>query len=162
MVVAVMALVAALAGTAVAGPDASTSALNKKKAKKIAKKQINKLAPGLSVANAENLDGQPASAFLSNSGVRFAKINADGTVSANAKGIAQANVTKEGAGFYCLAGLNPAPNGVQVSADTGASINIRTFASIKSGPGVCAGKQVIVQTYVNTTATDQPFNVVVF
>jgi hypothetical protein len=53
IVIAVVALVAALAGTALAGPDATTSAINKKKVKKIARKQINKLAPGLSVANAE-------------------------------------------------------------------------------------------------------------
>src|SRR5687768_6803416 len=42
ILVAVLALVAALTGTAVAGPDAST-----------ATKQINKLAPGLSVAHAD-------------------------------------------------------------------------------------------------------------
>ena len=56
MVVAVVALVAALGGTALASPTASTSALSKKKVKKIAKKQINKLAPGLSVANADTAD----------------------------------------------------------------------------------------------------------
>jgi hypothetical protein len=53
LIVAVLALVAALAGTAVAGPDASTSAISKKKVKSIATKQINKLAPGLSVAHAD-------------------------------------------------------------------------------------------------------------
>jgi hypothetical protein len=52
IVVAALALVAA-AGTAVAGPNASTSAITKKKVKKIARKQINTLAPGLSVASAE-------------------------------------------------------------------------------------------------------------
>ena len=60
IVVAVLALVAALAGTALAGPNATTSAISKKKAKKIAKKQainqINELAPGLSVAKAESAD----------------------------------------------------------------------------------------------------------
>jgi hypothetical protein len=56
ILVAVLALVAALAGTAVAGPDASTSAITKKKVKKIARKQINKLAPGLSVAHADTAD----------------------------------------------------------------------------------------------------------
>lgn len=48
IVVTVAALAAALAGTAVAGPDASTSAINKKRVKKIATKQIRTLAPGLS------------------------------------------------------------------------------------------------------------------
>jgi hypothetical protein len=60
VVVGVLALVAALAGTAVAGPTANTSAVSKKKVKKIAKKQakkqIKKLAPGLSVAHAETAD----------------------------------------------------------------------------------------------------------
>jgi hypothetical protein len=73
IIVAVLALVAALAGTAVA-ERATTSAkpVTKKKAKKITRKQINRLAPGLSVAsadtatNAENADalgGQGPAAF---------------------------------------------------------------------------------------------------
>jgi len=44
MIVAVLALTGALAGTAVAGPDAFTSALTKKKVKKIAKRQGQKQA----------------------------------------------------------------------------------------------------------------------
>jgi len=55
LLIAIVALIAALAGTAIAAdPVANTSALTKKKVKKIVKKQINKLAPGLSVANADN------------------------------------------------------------------------------------------------------------
>ena len=42
ILVAVIALVAALAGTALAGPDATTSAITKKKAKKIARKESSK------------------------------------------------------------------------------------------------------------------------
>jgi hypothetical protein len=53
MVVAVIALIAALAGTALADQTGSTSAVGKKKVKKIAVKQIRKLAPELSVANAD-------------------------------------------------------------------------------------------------------------
>jgi hypothetical protein len=60
IIVSALALVAALAGTALGGPDASTSAVTKKKVKKIAKKQaikqINALAPGLSVASADTAD----------------------------------------------------------------------------------------------------------
>ena len=55
LIVAIVALVAALAGTAVA--EEATTAVSKKQTKKIAKKQakkqINKLAPGLSVAHAD-------------------------------------------------------------------------------------------------------------
>jgi hypothetical protein len=65
-----LALVAALAGVAVAGPSAD-SAVSKKKTKKIAKQQVNKLTPGiiedeapdLTVGNAEQLGGQDPSAY---------------------------------------------------------------------------------------------------
>ncbi len=50
--VAGVALVAALTGTALAGPDATTSAITKRKVKRIAAKQINALAAGLSVNHA--------------------------------------------------------------------------------------------------------------
>jgi hypothetical protein len=60
LVVAIAALVAALAGTAVAAdPVATTARLDKKEkkqAKKIARKQIRKLAPGLSVDHANTAD----------------------------------------------------------------------------------------------------------
>ena len=66
LIVAVLALVAAVAGTAIAGDDlgATTSKLTKKKVKKTANKQITKRAPGLSVANADTLDGHPPADFL--------------------------------------------------------------------------------------------------
>lgn len=48
------ALVAAVAGTAIAGPEAQTSALTKSKVKKIARQQVTQLAPTLHVASAEN------------------------------------------------------------------------------------------------------------
>jgi hypothetical protein len=51
MVVAIVALIVALGGTAVAG-----GFITKKKAKKVAANQVNKLAPGLSVASAKNAD----------------------------------------------------------------------------------------------------------
>jgi hypothetical protein len=100
IIVAALALVAALIGTAVAGPDATTSAINKKKVKKIAKKQarkqINKLAPGLSVARAANADnaanaanadsaananalgGKPASAFASSASEPYREVGTPG------------------------------------------------------------------------------------
>ena len=55
MTVAVAALLVALVGTAMAAPTAIRSVLNKqekKQTKKIAKNQVNKLAPGLTVARA--------------------------------------------------------------------------------------------------------------
>jgi hypothetical protein len=56
LLLAVLALVAALAGTAVAGPGASTSKITKKKVAAIADQEINRLAPGLSVAHARSAD----------------------------------------------------------------------------------------------------------
>jgi len=52
MVVAVCALVFAMVGSAVAGTDGLSNKITKAKVKKIAKKQISKAEPGLSVANA--------------------------------------------------------------------------------------------------------------
>jgi hypothetical protein len=65
MVVAIVALISALGGTAV-----GAAFVTKKQAKKIAKNQVNKLAPKLSVAsaksadNANNLDGKDSTAFV--------------------------------------------------------------------------------------------------
>ena len=51
MVIAIVALIAALGGTAV-----GAAFVSKKQAKKIAANQVNKLAPGLSVASAKSAD----------------------------------------------------------------------------------------------------------
>ena len=59
MIVAAMALIIALAGTAMAAPTAIKSILNKKEKKQvknISKNQINALAPGLSVKHANSAD----------------------------------------------------------------------------------------------------------
>jgi hypothetical protein len=55
IVVAALALVAAVAGTAIAGTDATTSAINKKKVKKIATKQANKAIDGVLPIGSENI-----------------------------------------------------------------------------------------------------------
>jgi hypothetical protein len=54
IIIAVVALVAAVAGTAIAGPSATTSAVTKSKVKKIANKQIDKRLP---LSGAEIEDG---------------------------------------------------------------------------------------------------------
>ncbi len=59
VVVAVLALILGSIGTAVAAPT-----VTKSKVKKIATKIVNKMAPTLSVNNATNLNGQPASTYL--------------------------------------------------------------------------------------------------
>jgi hypothetical protein len=80
LVVAVLALIAGATGAAVAEP-ASDSAVTKKKVKKIADKEIQKLAAGLSVANAANaaaLEGKPASAFASASSEPYHEVGSPG------------------------------------------------------------------------------------
>jgi hypothetical protein len=74
----VVALVAAAAGTALAGPDASTSAVTKKKVKKIATKQVQKLAPELSVANSAALGGKPANAYATTASEPFRNVGTPG------------------------------------------------------------------------------------
>jgi hypothetical protein len=72
IIIAVLALVAAVAGTAVAAdPVATTSAkkVTKKKVKKIANKQIDQRAPGLSVAQAETASNANTANSVSPNGV---------------------------------------------------------------------------------------------
>jgi hypothetical protein len=80
IVIAILALVAAVAGSAVADPVANT-AVSKKKTKKIAKNQAKKYFNAnigdATVANAENLGDQPPDAFQSR--VQWALVNAAGT-----------------------------------------------------------------------------------
>jgi hypothetical protein len=78
LIVAVLALVAVFAGSAIAGTGASTSALTKPKVKKIARKQINKLAPGLSVANAQS------ATTAANGATGYGSFNPNGTVQGGA------------------------------------------------------------------------------
>ncbi|MGH2990727.1 MAG: hypothetical protein ACRDMA_12875 [Solirubrobacterales bacterium] len=81
LVVAIMALVAALAGTAIAADPAANTAISKKKTKKIVKKQINKLAPGLSVNNADNLGEVAAEEYQQR---LYAVVDQDGNLSRGA------------------------------------------------------------------------------
>jgi hypothetical protein len=77
MVVAVLALVAAVAGTAVAADPAANTAVSKKKTKKIAQKVFNSNIGNATVENARNLGGDPPDAYQSR--VQWALVNADGT-----------------------------------------------------------------------------------
>jgi hypothetical protein len=78
ILVSALALVAAATGMAVAEPDATTSALSKKKVKKIAAKQVEKLAPGLSVADSAALGGKPASSYVTTAAQPFRNVGAPG------------------------------------------------------------------------------------
>jgi hypothetical protein len=146
IVVAILALVAGLAGTAVAGPDATTSAkaVTKAKVKQISKKTVNKLAPGLSVANAQNAqnatnaqnaqNAQNAnSANNANAPFAYARFNADGVVTPpeQSRNISSANISNPLPGVYCLdLPFNPvtgqATSQAQSNADDIAMIEIAT------------------------------------
>ena len=100
LVIAVLALIAAIAGTAIADPFA-TKGISAKKTKKIAKnvanKQITKRAAGLTVGNANSLAGTPASAY----GLKpdWVLVNAAGGVVHQSGGI---SVTKGSPGVYSV------------------------------------------------------------
>jgi len=162
-IVGVIALAVGLVGTAIAGTDALDRAISKSKVKKIANKQINKAAPGLTVGNAQALGGQPASAYVSSSGVRLVRINSNGTIDpAQSKGVTQANVTLEGTSNYCISGLDPAPINAQASIDFAAPFQAQVFVEIP-GTNVCIGKQVAIRTFNGANAaTAMPTYVALF
>jgi hypothetical protein len=163
MIVAALALVLAMAGTAIAGPGA-VDKITKSKVRSIADKEINKKAPGLSVDNAAKLGGQPASAFAASSAVRFVSIAANGTIeAARSQGVSQANVTTNGAGNYCINGLNPAPRNAQASLPfNGTPFNAQVY--VQFGPtGPCAGAQVWISTFTpGNVPTNMPVLVALF
>ena len=99
LVVALVALVLAVAGTAVAGPTALERALTKSKVKAIATKVTNKAVPA------------------------YAQVSSAGVVdAANSKGISQANALPGSvAGYYCFRDLSFAPRGGSAVADWNAS-----------------------------------------
>ena len=98
IVVAVMALVAAVAGTAVAGPGASTSKITKKKVTKIATKvanqEIDKRAPGLSVAHANTATSATTATNATNASHANTATSAE--TAANAEALSGNTVVGEG------------------------------------------------------------------
>jgi hypothetical protein len=137
IVVSVVALVFAVAGTSVAGV-ATISVLNKKEKKQtrnIAKDEIRKSAPGLSVANATHAT-TASSATQADSATRATSaVNADhATTADSAQPVAYAHVTAAGnliaaesknigavthssTGVYCFTGIPFTPRGGQATLD---------------------------------------------
>jgi hypothetical protein len=115
MVVAIVALIVALGGTAIAG-----GFITKKKAKKIAANQVNKLAPGLSVASAKNADNatNADTATRSAGPVAWAHVSDDGDF-LDGNNVAQGNITFVGGTTFttCFHGLSFSPRGVIASTD---------------------------------------------
>jgi hypothetical protein len=120
MAVAGLALIIALAGTAMAAPTAIKSVLNnqeKKQVKKIAKNQVNSLAGGLSVAsaanatnaqnatnatNASSLGGTPAAAYQQEGDLLFATVAPAGVNPAIVRGRGATAVTRDNPGAFSV------------------------------------------------------------
>ena len=171
MVLSIIAVVFSLAGTGAASV-ATISALSKKEKKQtrnIAKQEISKAAPSLSVANAakaenaanaDKLGGQLASSYAPATTLRTALVAANGTVdAAHSDGVNQANVTQPVGGIYCFNGLSPAPRTV-VASHAGGTANISIQIQLAPPSGACAGSQFDVATLTAANALDpEPFTV---
>lgn len=137
MVVAILALVAAVAGVAIASPIATSSkskAVTAKKAKKIANTQIAAL-------------GNP---------IAFAHVSASGVVdSGRSKNIATGNVTAQGAGIYCFRGLGFAFKGATITTDYDDSTNEfdPQFGVANPGPCSSAAQAYVAMVTNNGAAT---------
>ncbi len=93
---------------------------------------LEKLAPGFIAPAAERLS-------------HAANISADGVVLAGSIGIAQANVSHPSTGFYCFAGLVPAPVGGVATVDYAqAGKNVTIQLGTGQGPVCPAGTQAFV------------------
>ena len=112
MVTSIVALVFAVAGTSVAAV-ATVSVLNKKEKKqtsKIAKKEIKKAAPGLSVANADTLDGKHASQLQTTSAYAE-RTSGDFPLTASFQEVVATSVTTTGTRIVATASLELDANG---------------------------------------------------
>ena len=144
MVVAIVALVAAVTGVAVAGK--SGKPVTKKKANAIATRvadaRIAAAAPNLSVKSA-------TTAGTAGSLRMFGHVSATGVLS-DASGIGFATFSTVGNPLYCIGGLATAPRGGEVTADANEA-GIRDFPQL--GLGVASGCPAGSQAYVTISNT---------
>jgi len=138
LVVALITLVVAAAGTAVAGPSSLERALTKSKVKAIARKQATK-----AVATAAPV---------------FAQIDQNGIVnSANSSGITQANVTAGSVGgYYCFSGLPFTPRGGSATLDWNTSGDMITTMGVGGNAQCPAGTQAFVDTRMPDGSGSRP------
>jgi hypothetical protein len=158
-VLASIALILALTGAAIAGPQVISRAITKAKVKSISKRQANvqitRRAPGLAVASAKG--SETAQTAESANPTAFAHVAADGTVdAANSKGLAQANLINTGpvVGYYCFGNLPFVPRGGNATVDWNGSGSFDAIATVGLGgnPLCPAGTQLFVDTR-NTDST---------
>ena len=183
LLVAVIGIVAALGGTALAGSNLAGSAKkhkskhpDTKQDRKLIRAEIKKAAPTLSVASATHATSANSATTATNATnathatsadtaasaqpVAFAHITAAGTV-ADGKGIANANVTHPTLGTYCISGLSFTVRGGQVTNVFEGSRGT-TAQFTPTSTGFCpAGGQVLTSDNANAAA-DLDFNVVLY
>jgi hypothetical protein len=146
LVIAILALVAAVAGVAIANPSAFTSGgpITKKKAKKISTNVVNSLAPGLSVKSA----GSAQTAQTANQTSMFAQVDSGGNFVGSRLGVG--SVHRQTTGIYCLSGLARQPVGGQATVDYNDSAT-NQFAQFNVGQDVTLfcpnGTQAVVSTF---------------
>jgi hypothetical protein len=181
LLVAVIGIVAALGGTALAGPSLTGAKKHKskhpdaKQDRKLIRSEIKKAAPTLSVASASHASSSDSATNATNATnathasaadtagsaqpVAFALIDGDGSV-LDGKGVSAANVTHPTTGVYCISGLSFTIRGGQVTPVFEGSRNTAVQFT-PSNTGFCPhGGQVL--TNVGTSLTDERFNVVLY
>lgn len=93
------AIVAAVAGTAFAGPEGLTSALTKSKVKKIARQQVTQLAPALHVASADTASKADTATSADRAGTADTATSAGTATNAHTADNAEALGGKAASGF---------------------------------------------------------------
>jgi len=125
--------------------------------------KVNRASEANRADNADNADalgGSPPGAFASSTIVRWAEVNADGTI-VDSFGITQANIDHRNTGFYCISGLNPAPEAATATLRPGVAFKSQIFADVSDG--ACTDAQGAVFIYDNADAgANRPFTVVVY
>jgi hypothetical protein len=121
VVVVCVAVVAAVTGTALAGPEAQSSALTKGKVKKIVRQQIAQLAPTLHVASADSATRADSAASAdtartAESATSAATATSAGTAdraqtAGNAEALGGSGAASFGSGFVFGTAAFPGPNG---------------------------------------------------
>lgn len=154
-VIAMVALLAALSGTAV-----GATVLTKKKVKKISNNQITKRAPSLSVASAKTADS--ATTADNAQPTAFAQVSAAGTLNpGNSKNVG--SVTLSHTSFYCFKGLSFTPRGIQANLDFNDASNGTVRVGLGDANGFCpAGTEAFVNTLQGGTSTPYGFFVLFY
>jgi hypothetical protein len=137
--VASVAVLAAVAGTALAGPDALTSALTKSKVKKIARQQVTRLAPTLHVASADNASKADTATSAEKASTADTASSASTATSAQTAGDAEALGGKPpssyGSGFVLGSATNfPAGGSGQIRPPFGISTGVSDVPAIAPFP----------------------------